>query len=183
MDIQRIEKAIGDLLLAIGDNRPQLLRTPSRVARAYAEMLDGYSVDIDSLFVTTEDEGTDQLVIVRNLAFTSICEHHLLTFSGRISIGYLPKDKVIGVSKLGRLALAFAHRLQLQERLTKQIATCLNEKLDPLGVGVVIIGEHTCMRCRGVRLPNSQVVTSMLLGKFRQEPILRHEFLCLQEGK
>ena len=179
LDLQAIERATSDLILAIGDIRPQLENTPGRVAGAYAELLDGYSVDIDELFVVEEDEGKDQLVIVRNIEFTSLCQHHLLPFSGKANVGYLPKDKVIGISKLARLTLAYAHRLQLQERLTKQIVSTLMEKLDPLGAAAVIIGKHSCMRCRGVKSSQADVVTSEMLGQFRTQPTLRYEFLSL----
>ena len=171
--------AIQELLEAIGDQQAIQEETPLRVAEGIAELLDGYEVDIDSLFVTEDDEGKDQVVIVRNIDFTSLCSHHLLPFSGHAHVGYLPKERVLGVSKIARLVLAYAHRLQLQERLTKQVAHTLMERLRPEGVAVVIVGEHTCMRCRGVRSTNSQVVTSEVLGAFRKEAALRSEFLSL----
>ena len=158
-------------------------KTPERVARAYKEMLDGYEVDIPSLFTAIEeDQGTDQLVIVKDIEFTSMCAHHLLPFECRVTIGYLPKDKVIGISKLGRVAIAYGHRLQLQERMTKQIADALMQYLNPLGVAVVSEAKHQCMRCRGVKLPTASVVVSEMQGAFRKDATLRAEFLSLIKG-
>ena len=179
LDLKAIERATSDLILAIGDIRPQLDRTPERVAKAYAELLDGYDIDLDSLFITEDDEGKDQLVVATDIDFVSTCEHHLMYWYGVANIAYLPREKVIGVSKLARLTLAFAHRLQLQERLTRQIAHTLMEKLDPLGVAVVIVGEHSCMRYRGVKSSRSKITTSEMLGEFRSDSSLRQEFLTL----
>ena len=180
MDLKLAETAIKTLLRAIGDPYPSLKVTPSRAARGLAELLDGYLVDINSLFTATEEgEGKDQLVILKDIEFTSICLHHLLPFRGLIHIGYLPQDRVIGLSKLGRLALAYSRRLQLQEKLTKEIAYCLMKKLKPRGVAVVIVAEHSCIQSRGIKLSGSNCITSEMLGKFRVEPILRQEFLSL----
>ena len=180
MNLKLAESAIKSLLKAIGDPYPSLKATPLRAARGLAELLDGYSVDIDSLFTATEEgEGKDQLVILKDIEFSSLCLHHLLPFSGLIHIGYLPNDRVIGISKLGRLALAFSHRLQLQEKLAKEIAYCLMKKLKPRGVAVVIEAGHSCIRHRGAKLSSSNCITSEMLGKFRVEPILRQEFLSL----
>ena len=180
-DKPKVASAIRTILEAVEGRslRPELLETPSRVIRALEEMLDGYSVDIDGLFKTSDDEGKDQIVVVRDITFTSWCEHHFLPWMGRAHIAYLPVTQVLGVSKIGRLVLAYAHRLQLQERLTKQVAYTLMEKLNPHGVAVIIIGEHTCMRCRGVRLSESQVMSSEMLGAFRQNAALRAEVLSL----
>jgi len=175
-----IEEYVRGIIRGIeGSIRPDLEETPRRVQTALTEMLDGYSVDIDSLFKTFEGEGQDQIVVIRNIKFTSFCEHHLLPFSGTAHVAYLPVKKVIGASKIPRLVMAYAHRLQLQERITRQVAETLMEKLEPQGVAVVIQGEHTCMRCRGIKCSDSQMVTSVMLGQFRIERTLRLEVLTL----
>lgn len=182
MNLKKIEEATRLLLDAIGDTEiaESTARTPLRVAKSYEELLDGYNAPVDSFFDATDNgHGTDQLVVIKDIETTSLCAHHLLPFALKIAIGYLPRDKVIGISKLGRLAVAYSHRLQLQERLTKSLATVLMEKLNPLGVAVVTEGAHQCMRCRGVRLPSSNVVVSEMLGKFRTDTDLRREFLSL----
>ena len=181
MNSQRITSAVTELLKAIeGEElRAELEETPRRVQRALEEMLDGYDVDISTLFKVSEGEGQDQMVAVTNIGFTSFCSHHLLPWMGVAHVGYLPTSKVIGVSKMGRLVLAFAHRLILQERLTKDIAYTLMENLNPQGVAVIIIGEHSCMRYRGVKLPTSQVRTSEMIGEFRDDAAMRQEFLSL----
>lgn len=159
--------------------RKELKKTPERVANALAEMLDGYNVKIDDLFTTFEEEGKDMVIISKDLPFTSLCEHHLLPFFGKAHVAYLPTDRVIGASKIPRLVLAFAHRLQLQERMARQIAETLMEKLQPQGVAVIIEAEHLCMQCRGVRSVGSKLITSVMLGKFREDSTLRMEFLSL----
>jgi len=181
IDLAKATLAFSELIVAVEgkDTREDLLETPLRAARGYAEMLDGYDTDIESLFKTFEDEGTDQIVVVRNIEFTSFCEHHLLPWHGKAFVAYLPVNSVIGISKIGRLVLAYAHRFTLQERLTKEVAYTLMNKLQPLGVAVVVIGEHTCMRCRGANLPESSVATSEMLGNFRDDPILRPEVMDL----
>ena len=179
MDTKRLEHAVQEILEAVGDKSAICTETPPRAARGLAEMLDGYEVDLDSLFVTEDGYGKDQLVLVKNISFTSVCRHHLLVFFGQIHIGYLPHDRVIGISKLGRIGLAFAHRLQLQEKMTEEIAECIMSRLGPRGVAVVVEAKHSCMQCRGVRLPNSETVTSAMLGDFRNNPSLRQEFLTL----
>jgi len=179
MSIKGMEKAIAELLVAIGATSHTLHGTPKRVAAAYAEMLNGYEVDISSLYFAEDDFGKDQQVIVSNIDCVSLCPHHLLPVQSKIAIGYLPKDKVIGVSKLGRIALAFGHRMVLQEELTALIANSLMENLKPLGVAVVIVGEHSCMRFRGVKLLNSKMTTSEMRGSYRENAMLRQEFLAL----
>jgi len=180
-DSSKVIPAVQMLLEAIEGEplRPQLLETPNRVMRALEEMLDGYNVEIDSLFKTFDDEGQDQIVVVKNIQTYSVCEHHLLPFLIQASVAYLPIDKVIGTSKIERLVLAFSHRLQLQERITNQVANTLMDKLQPQGVAVVIEGKHLCMRARGVKSKDSKVVTSVMLGEFRENPVLRQEFLSL----
>lgn len=177
-----IETAMHLALLAIegAPLRKDLEETPRRVTLAYEEMLDGYDIDIESLLSRTfEDEGRDQLVIVKNIESWSLCEHHLLPFHITASVGYLPVGKVLGVSKIERLVHAYAHRLQLQERLTRQIGEDLMRYLEPQGVGIIIKGDHLCMKIRGVKNKSSTVVTSVMLGAFREDPVLRSEFLSV----
>ena len=181
MQRQLIVPAVESLLKAIEGPtlRKDLIDTPDRVYRALEEMLSGYETDIDSLFKTFDGEGTDQLVIVKNVEFSSFCEHHFLPFSGSANVAYLPNNKVIGASKIPRLVLAYAHRLQLQERIAEQVANTLMQKLEPLGVAVIIKGEHLCMRCRGVKSTNCSIINSIMLGSFRDNPALRMEVLEL----
>ncbi len=159
--------------------RKELLETPRRVQRAYEEMFSGYAADIPSLFKSFEQDGTDQIVTLRDIPFWSTCEHHILSFGGRVSIAYLPVEKVIGASKIVRLIEAYSHRLQLQERLGNQIGAAMMEYLQPQGVAVIIDAVHDCMRCRGVKSETSRLVTSVMLGKFRVERTLRLEVLSV----
>jgi len=191
MEQRVIEQTIKTLLQEIeGCNvRKELERTPERVYRSIKEMLDGYSIDIAGLFTTFDDEESvppnngekihDQIVVVRNIKTISLCEHHLLPFHITAHVAYLPKAKVIGASKIPRIVSGYAHRLQIQERITRQVANALMENLEPYGVAVVIIGEHECMRCRGIRSQDSQLVTSVMLGVFREEHTIRLEVLSL----
>ncbi len=181
IDKVRLQAAVLEMLKAIeGEEvRPQLLETPERVQRGLEEMLNGYGVEIEKLFKVFDGEGTDQLVIVRNIHTFSFCEHHLIPIELRASVAYLPVNKVIGVSKMARLVEAYAHRLQLQERLTRQIGDALMQYLNPEGAGVVIVGNHLCMRARGVKSPESEVVTSVMLGSFRESPSLKQEVTSL----
>ena len=181
MDKKKLRRAIHSMLVAIEGEplRQPLLETPLRAQRGFEEMLSGYDVDIPSLFKVFDGEGKDQIVITRGIETYSFCEHHVLPFFIRASVAYLPKDRVIGVSKMGRLVNAYAHRLQLQERLTEQVAKAIMDNLQPQGVGVVIVGEHLCMRARGVKNPESEVVTSVMLGEFRENHDLKHEVLEL----
>ena len=185
MDLHRISKATEELILGIeGEIRPQLRDTPLRVMRMWNEVLDGYNVDIPSLFKTFNGEGKTQLVVARDIHTYSICEHHLTPIILGAAVAYLPKDKVIGVSKLARLVSAYAHRLQLQERITEQVANTLMEYLEPYGVGIVIKGVHLCMRMRGAKSEGSEVITSVMLGAFQDDYPLRNEVLSLlQVGK
>lgn len=179
-DIATTEQAIKEILVAIGENphRQGLQRTPSRVARMYAELLKGYRVDPhelvnDAIFDVTYDE----MVIVRDIEFYSLCEHHLLPFMGRIHVAYLPKGKVIGLSKIPRIVDMFACRLQVQERMTRQIADMLDAQLKPHGVAVVVEGLHLCTMMRGVKKHDARMTTSAMLGAFRNNPATRAEFL------
>lgn len=171
------------LLHFIGDKpeREGLRDTPKRVVRAWKELFDGYEQDIPSLFKTFEEPANkyDEIIVLKNIDFTSFCEHHLLPFSGQACIGYIPNKKVIGVSKLARIVDCFAHRLQVQERMTTQICETIDQHLDPLGTGVIIEASHSCMGCRGIRKPNARMVTSKLSGAFRTVPEARAEFLAL----
>jgi len=184
LNSSRIRKATEELILAIeGEIRPQLRETPQRVQRMWEEILNGYEVEIPSLFKAFDGEGKDQLVVVRNIHTYSICCHHLIPFEIVASVAYLPKDKVLGVSKLARLVSAYAHRLQLQERITEQVANTIMEYLEPHGVGVIIKGAHLCMRMRGAKSEQSEVITSVMLGAFRDDYPLRNEVLNLLQGE
>jgi len=174
-----IECATRDILLAIGEDvtREGLLDTPARVARAYAELTAGYHVDPvrlinDAVF----DVNYDEMVIVRDIDFYSLCEHHLLPFLGQADVAYIPDGKVIGLSKIPRIVEMFARRLQVQERMTRQIAEFLDETLHPLGVAVVVEGLHMCAAMRGVKKANARMVTSAMLGSFKVNPTTRNEF-------
>ena len=159
--------------------REDLVETPMRVARAYKEIFDGYRTDIPGLFKISEGEGQDQIVVVRDIHSWSVCQHHILPFHCCVHVAYLPIGKVIGVSKIERLVHAYAHRLQLQERIARQIAEAMMTYLKPQGVAVVIHGEHLCMRLRGVKSDSSQVVNSVMLGAFRDNQATRMEVLSL----
>ena len=178
VDLVRAERAVTDLLAALGQDpaSEQLLDTPRRVAATYAELL------TPAPFTPTtfpNDEGYDELVLVRAIPFQSLCEHHLLPFVGVAHVGYLPADRILGQSKLARVVERFARRLQLQERLTTQVADWLQDQLAPKGVGVVLEAEHLCMSLRGVRAAGTHTVTSALHGLLRSDPRSRQEFLAL----
>jgi GTP cyclohydrolase IA len=170
------------VLQAIGEDpaRDGLLKTPDRVERSFRFLTKGYSEDIDALLKSAVfDVDYDEMVVVKNIEVFSMCEHHLLPFFGRAHVAYLPKGKVIGLSKIPRLVDAFARRLQVQERMTVQIAEALQEKLHPRGVGVVVEAMHLCMIMRGVEKQHSVAVTSCMLGGFRDQHQTREEFLGL----
>ncbi|OGN75935.1 MAG: GTP cyclohydrolase I FolE [Chloroflexi bacterium GWB2_49_20] len=180
IDSDSIKSAISSLLTAFGENpkRDGLVRTPERVARMYAELLAGYHADSnkivnDALF----DVQYDEMVIVRDIEFYSLCEHHMLPFMGRVHVAYLPKGKVLGLSKIPRIVDMFARRLQVQERMTRQIADFIRDTLDPHGVAVVVEGLHLCMMMRGVRKHNARMTTSAMHGAFRSNLATRQEFL------
>lgn len=177
------EDAVRTLLRFIGEqpNRDGLFETPHRVIKALLEMTEGYEVNPRVILDKRFDEKYDQVVILRNIAFTSLCEHHLLPFMGVATVGYLPglSGEVVGISKLARLVHVYARRLQVQERLTQEIAGSLQRHLDPAGVGVVIKAQHQCMSCRGIRQAGSEMITSCLLGAMRDEHDLRSEFMRL----
>ena len=177
-DLAAAERAAGDFLRALGIplDSESLRGTPRRMALAYAELLSARPFDLTTF---PNDEGYDELVLARGIPLRSVCEHHLLPFVGTIHIGYLPAERILGLSKLARLAEHFAHRPQVQERLTKQIADWLELHLQPRGVGVVIEAEHTCMTLRGVQAAGSSTVTSTLLGVLREDARSRSEFFAL----
>lgn len=179
IDLPAIEKAVTQMLTAFGENpsRKGLLRTPERVASMYTELLAGYRADPlkiinDALFEVSYDE----IVIVRDIEFYSLCEHHLLPFMGRAHVAYLPSGRVIGLSKIPRIVDVFAHRLQVQERMTRQIADFINEALMPKGVAVVVEALHLCTMMRGVKKHNARMTTSAVHGAFRKSLATRQEF-------
>lgn len=177
-----MEKIIRQLLSAIGDdpNRQGLLKTPARVKRSYEFLMQGYDQDPQKILQSAiYTEECNHMIIVRDIEIFSMCEHHMLPFFGKCHIGYIAKNKVYGVSKLARLVDCFARRLQVQERLTQQIAGSLEKPIDAEGVGVVIEAQHLCMMMRGVQKQNSKMVTSAMLGCFRKEQSTRMEFLNL----
>lgn len=177
---EAIEAAVREILIQVGENpdREGLLRTPLRVARMYDEILAGYEVDPvamvnDALFDVTYDE----MVIVKDIEFFSMCEHHILPFFGRANVAYVPSEKVIGLSKIPRIVDMFARRLQVQERMTRQIAELIAEVLNPQGVAVVIDASHMCSMMRGVKKEHARMVTSAMLGSFRESEKTRNEFM------
>lgn len=178
VDIARVASAVEDLLDALGVDRTTegLRGTPDRVAHAYAELLTPEPFEATTF---PNDEGYDELVVARSIPFTSLCEHHLLPFSGVAHIGYLPEERLLGLSKLARVVTYFSQRLQLQERLTSQVAAWLSTQLHPKGVGVVLDAEHTCMSLRGVKAHGARTVTSALAGIVRDDERTRTEFLAL----
>jgi GTP cyclohydrolase IA len=180
IDLPRIERAVRDILQAIGEDptRDGLRDTPSRVARMYAEVFDGLHGDPADVLSAVFQEDHQEMVVVRNVPFYSMCEHHLLPFHGVAHFGYLPQGSIVGLSKVARLVEALSRRPQVQERLTGQIADTFCETLHPAGVGVVIEAEHLCMTMRGVRKPGSRMITSALRGVFRDCAETRAEFLA-----
>jgi GTP cyclohydrolase I len=177
-----VEKLIEKILEELGEDpkRQGLRRTPARVVDTLKFLTKGYSENVEEVLKgALFDVQYDEMVIIRNIEVYSLCEHHLLPFFGKCHVGYLPSKKVIGLSKVTRLVELFARRLQVQERLTQQIADTLNEQANPQGVGVIIEAQHLCMMMRGVEKQNAKVTTSALLGKFRQDQRSRMEFLNL----
>jgi GTP cyclohydrolase I len=179
---QQATEAVRTLLHYIGENpnREGLIDTPDRFCRALLEMTDGYQLTAKSILSTTFDSDCDEMVLLKNIEFTSLCEHHLLSFSGVAHVAYLPSQgKIVGLSKLARIVDLYAHRLQVQERLTQQVAHAIEHYLKPLGVAVVFEGVHSCMCVRGVRKQNSTMITSTMLGQFRDSLASRNEFMSL----
>ncbi|HBO33162.1 MAG TPA: GTP cyclohydrolase I FolE [Anaerolineaceae bacterium] len=180
IDKKKIVDAVSEILLAVGEDpeREGLERTPHRVANAYEEILEGYTMDpiklVNGALFTVD---YDEMVVVKDIEFFSLCEHHLLPFFGRAHVAYLPRNKVIGLSKIPRIVDMYAHRLQVQERMTQQIAHFIQETINPLGVGVVIEGQHLCMMMRGIKKEQASMTTSAMLGGFRTRLETRMEFL------
>jgi len=181
IDLERIRKAVVEILLAIGEDpeREGLKNTPQRVADMYQEILCGLRSDPAEALQVGFEENHQEMVLLKDIPFYSICEHHLLPFHGKAHIGYIPSGRVVGISKLARVVEILARRPQLQERLTSQIADCIMENVKPRGVGVVIEAEHLCMIMRGIRKPGSLVITSANRGIFRSRQETRAEFLSL----
>jgi GTP cyclohydrolase IA len=178
IDLAAAERAAADLLDALGAevDSEHLRDTPRRVAKAYAELLTSAPFQATTF---PNDRGYDELVVVRDIPFQSLCAHHLLPFHGTAHIAYLPRDRIIGLSKLGRVVDLFARDLQVQERLTTQVADWLEERLAPRGVGVIVQAEHLCMSLRGVQKPGALTVTSALRGSVKEDPAIRQEVLSL----
>jgi len=186
VDLQKIARGVRLILEGIGEDpdRPGLQRTPERVAEMYAELTSGMREDPRLHVVPLPGDKHDEMVIVKDIHIASICEHHLAPFVGRCHIAYIPRNgRIVGLSKLARLAETFARRLQVQERLTTEIANTLYEGLEPVGVMVVMEAEHTCMTLRGVKKPGAITITSAVLGGFRTDPRTRAEAMSLITGK
>ncbi len=187
VDTPRLEAAIREVLLAVGEDpdRPGLVDTPARVARAYAETFAGLGQDPYDVLATTFDEDHDELVLVKDIPMYSTCEHHLVPFHGKAHVGYIPgaDGRVTGLSKVARLVEVYARRPQVQERMTRQVADALFEVLKPRGVIVVVEAEHLCMAMRGVRKPGSTTVTSAVRGIFRENAATRGEAMSLILGR
>ena len=185
--IRGMEENVRQILEYMGEDpeREGLLKTPSRVARAFEYLTKGYAQDPKAILNQAKftEEDYQEMVLVRDIDFFSLCEHHILPFFGRAHVAYLPQHHIVGLSKIPRLVEVFSRRLQVQERLTTQIANTLMEELAPLGVGVIIQAEHLCMRMRGVEKQNSRTVTSALRGIFRDDPRTRDEFIRLAHNR
>jgi GTP cyclohydrolase IA len=183
VDLERVEAAVRELLVAVGEDpdREGLKATPARVARSYAEMFAGLFVDPDDVLQTTFDENHDELIVVKDIPLYSICEHHLVPWHGTAAVGYIPgaDGRITGLSKLARVVDLYARRPQVQERLTSQVADAVMRRLEPQGVIVVISAEHLCMAMRGVRKPGSVTVTSAVRGIFKSDQRTRAEALTL----
>src|SRR6266851_2810859 len=177
-----IPELVEALIVELGEDpdRQGLKATPDRVSRALRELTSGYGVKPEDIIADAVfDQDYDEMVLVKDVPFYSLCEHHMLPFFGHVHVGYLPKGKVVGLSKIPRLVDVFSHRLQIQERLTREIAEALNGALAPRGVGVVVEARHLCMEMRGVETPGGRMITSCMLGTFRRDPRTRAEFLDL----
>ncbi len=185
MDRDKIERGVKLILEGIGDdpNRPGLIDTPRRVANAYEEIFSGVEIDPASVLEDAHSEHYDEIVLVKNIPFYSVCEHHLLPFTGKAHVAYLPsRDRIAGLSKLARVVDIHSKRLQVQERLTSQIADTIMRAIEPRGVLVVISAEHLCMTMRGIKKPGSVTVTSVVRGVFRENAATRAEAMALIEG-
>ena len=185
VDLEKIAAGVRLMLEGMGEDaeRDGLRRTPERVANFYAELTEGMWQDAKAEIVALPGDSHDEMVIVKDISIASVCEHHLAPFVGKVHIAYIPKNgRIVGLSKLARIAEIFAKRLQVQERLTQQIAQTLFEELEPIGVMVVIEAEHTCMTLRGVKKPGAKTITSSVLGGFRTDARTRAEAMSLIKG-
>ena len=184
IDMAKIEKAVASIIDAIGEDpkREGLVDTPRRIAEMYAEVFGGIYEDPGEELRVGFEEGHQEMVILKDIPFYSMCEHHFLPFHGLAHVGYIPSGRVVGASKIGRVVEILAKRPQLQERLTTQIANTIVSVLEPKGVAVVIQAEHLCMTMRGVKKPGSNIITSAMRGLFQKNPITRSEFLSLVQG-
>ena len=180
---EEAEEAVRTLILWAGDDpeREGLLETPARVARSYNEFYAGYDQDPEQVLVKTFEEtgGYDEMVLIRDIALDSHCEHHMVPISGKAHVAYIPNNRVVGISKLARVVEIFSKRLQIQEKMTVDIAATIDRVLKPQGVAVVIEASHQCMTTRGIRKPGADTVTSQMLGSFRDDPSTRREFLAM----
>ena len=184
IDQERIARAVREIIEAIGENpgREGLLETPERIGRLYAELFSGLAQDPQDVLRRGFDEEHKEMVILKDIPFYSLCEHHFLPFHGSAHVGYVPEGRIVGVSKLARVVDILARRPQLQERLTSQVADAIMEGLHPDGVAVVIEAEHLCMTMRGVQKPGARMITSAIRGGFRRRGVTRSEFLSLVHG-
>jgi len=184
IDSAKIEKAVASIIEAIGEDpkREGLVGTPRRIAEMYAEVFGGIYEDPGEELRVGFEEGHQEMVILKDIPFYSMCEHHFLPFHGLAHVGYIPSGRVVGASKIGRVVEILAKRPQLQERLTTQIANTIVSVLEPKGVAVIIQAEHLCMTMRGVKKPGSNIVTSAMRGLFQKNPLTRSEFLSLVQG-
>lgn len=184
IDSVRLEAAVRELLISLGEDpaREGLAETPRRIADMYAEILGGRELDPTEYLRVGFEVAHDEMVILRNIPFYSMCEHHFLPFHGEAHVGYVPDGRVVGISKLARVVEAFARRPQIQEQLTSQVANAIMEVLQPDGVAVVVEAEHLCMTMRGVKKPGSLMVTSAMRGTFKKSDVTRAEFLSLVQG-
>ncbi|MGD9933447.1 MAG: GTP cyclohydrolase I FolE [Dehalococcoidia bacterium] len=184
VDHERIKRAVVEIFEAIGEDpsREGLQDTPRRIAKMYSEIFEGLAIDASDYLKVGFEVAHDEMVILRNIPFYSMCEHHFLPFHGEAHVGYVPDGRVVGISKLARTVEAFARRPQIQEVLTTQVAEAIMENLQPDGVAVVVEAEHLCMTMRGVQKPGSRMVTSAMRGMFRKSDVTRAEFLALVHG-
>ena len=185
VDLPRMERAVREILAAVGEDpdRDGLLETPARVARMYAELFMGLKLDPGRHLKKVFVEEFDELVLIRDISFNSMCEHHLLPFIGMAHVGYLPRGRVVGLSKLARVVEEISHRPQVQERMTHQIADLMHKELDPKGVVVVLEAAHSCMSIRGIRKPGSVTITSAVRGLFKTNQASRAEVMAFIQGK
>ena len=186
MDIDRIKAAVSEIICGVGEdwNREGLRESPRRIAEMYAEVFSGLGMDPFEVLNVGFEEGHQEMVLLKDIPFYSMCEHHFLPFHGTANVGYIPKGRVVGISKLARVVEILAKRPQLQERLTTQIADTITFALDPTGVAVVVRAEHLCMTMRGIKKPGASMITSAVRGQFADSHVTRAEFLSLiQDGK